>query len=77
MVDEQEGCDWMNVSSGTGSRRQTETKGHKTVVSACVCVRMCVCSYNNQLTNLIKSVKIVVAYVGCTLLEAMHMCYCC
>ena len=36
MVDEQEGCEWMNVSSGTGSPGQTRTKGRKTAV--CVCV---------------------------------------
>ena len=35
MVDEQEGCEWTNVSSGTGSPRQTRTKGRKT--NACVC----------------------------------------
>ena len=35
MVDEQEGCEWMDVSSGTGSPGQTRTKGRKTVV--CVC----------------------------------------
>ena len=32
MADEQEGCEWMNVSSSTG---QTQTKSRKTVV--CVC----------------------------------------
>ena len=32
MVDEQEGCEWMNVSSGTGSPGFTRTKGRKTVV---------------------------------------------
>ena len=35
MVDEQEVCEWMDVSSGTGSPGQTRTKGRKTVV--CVC----------------------------------------
>ena len=38
MVDEQEGCEWMNVSSGTGSPGQTRTKGRKTAVCVCVCV---------------------------------------
>ena len=37
MVDEQEGCEWMNVSSGTGSPGQTRTKGRKTAVCVCVC----------------------------------------
>ena len=32
MVDEQEGCEWMDVSSGTGSPGQTRTEGRKTVV---------------------------------------------
>ena len=36
MVDEQEGCEWMNVSTGTGSPGQTQTKGLKMVV--CVSV---------------------------------------
>ena len=36
MVDEQEGCEWMDVSSGTSSPGKTRTKGCKTVV--CVCV---------------------------------------
>jgi len=36
MVDEQEGCEWMNASSGTGSPVKSQTKGHKMVV----CVRM-------------------------------------
>ena len=38
MVDEQEGCEWMNVSSGTGSPGQTRTKGRKTAVCVCVVV---------------------------------------
>ena len=38
MVDEQEGCEWMTVSSGTFSAGQTRTKGRKTVVCVCVCV---------------------------------------
>ena len=32
MVHEREGCEWMNVSSGTGSPGYTRTKGRKTVV---------------------------------------------
>ena len=38
MVDEQEGCEWMNVSSGTGSPRWTQTKGHKTVVCVIIII---------------------------------------
>ena len=38
MVDEQEGCEWMDVSSGTGSPGQTRTEGRKMVVCVCVCV---------------------------------------
>ena len=37
MVDEQERCEWVNVSSGTGSPGQSWTKGHKMVVCVCVC----------------------------------------
>ena len=38
MVDEQEECEQMDVSSGTGSPGQTWTKGRKTVVCVCVYV---------------------------------------
>jgi len=40
MVDEQEGCEWINVSSGTSSPRQIRTKGCKMVVCVCVCYEM-------------------------------------
>jgi len=32
MVDDQDRCEWVNVSSGTGSPGKSRTKGHKTVV---------------------------------------------
>ena len=35
-VDEQERCEWMNVSSGTGSPGQTWRKSRKMVVCLCV-----------------------------------------
>jgi len=35
MVDDQERCEWMNVSSGTGSPGYFWTKGRKTAV---VCI---------------------------------------
>jgi len=38
MVDEQEECEWMNVSSGIGSPEYSRTKGRKTVVCVCVWV---------------------------------------
>ena len=38
MVDEQEGCEWMNVSSGTGSPGWTRTKGRNGCVYVCVCI---------------------------------------
>jgi len=38
MVDEQEGCEWMDVSSGTGSPGKSRTKGRKKVVCVYVCV---------------------------------------
>jgi len=34
--DDQDGCEWVNVSSGTGP-------GQKAVKRLCVCVRVCVC----------------------------------
>jgi len=40
MVDEQEGCEWINVSSGTGSPGYFQTKGHKSVVCVCVCIAL-------------------------------------
>ena len=43
MVDEQEGCEWMNVSSGTGSPGYTLTKGHKMVL--CVQKKMDHCCF--------------------------------
>jgi len=35
MVDDQNRCEWVNVSAGTGSLGQSRTKGHKTVVVVC------------------------------------------
>jgi len=35
MVDEQEGCEWMDVSSGTGS--QPGSPGQRAVKRSCVC----------------------------------------
>ena len=32
MVDDQDRCEWVNASSGTGSAGQSQTKGCKTVV---------------------------------------------
>ena len=32
MVDDQDKCEWVNISSGTGSHGQAWTKGRKTVV---------------------------------------------
>jgi len=32
MVSEQERCEWINVSSGTGSPGKSRKKGHKVVV---------------------------------------------
>ena len=40
MVDEQEGCERMDVSSGSGSPSLTRTKGRKTVVCVCVVVNV-------------------------------------
>ena len=38
MVDEQEGCEWMDVSSSIGSPGYTRIKGGKAVMCVCVCV---------------------------------------
>ena len=40
MVDEQEGCEWMNVSSSTGRPRQ------RAVTQVCVCVHLCTSSFS-------------------------------
>jgi len=37
MFDDQDGCEWVKVSSGTGPPGQYRTKGHYTVVCVCVC----------------------------------------
>ena len=45
MSDDQDGCEWVNVSSGTSLPAQSRTKAVKQVyVSACVgvCVGVCV-----------------------------------
>jgi len=36
-ADDQDSCEWVNISSGTGSPRYSWTKGHKTVA---VCVML-------------------------------------
>jgi len=43
MIDNQDRCEWVNVSSGTGSPRLSQTKGCKTVivVDAVVVVDKC------------------------------------
>jgi len=38
MSDDQDGCEWVNVSSGTGLPGYYRIKGRKTVVCVCVCV---------------------------------------
>jgi len=38
MVDDQERCEWVNVSSAASSPRQSRTKGHKTIVVVVVVV---------------------------------------
>ena len=37
MIDDHDECEWVNVSSGTGSPGQIP-QSHKTVVCVCVCV---------------------------------------
>jgi len=44
MSDDQDGCEWVNVSSGTSLPAQSRTKAVKQVyVSACVGVCVCGC----------------------------------
>ena len=38
MVDDKDWCEWLNVSSGTGSPGQSQTKGCKTVIVLVVVV---------------------------------------
>jgi len=39
MSDDQDGCEWVNVSFGTGLPGLSRTKGR----NSCVCVHACVC----------------------------------
>jgi len=41
MTDGHNRCEWVNVSSGTGSRRLSQTKSKRAVKRLCACV--CVC----------------------------------
>jgi len=47
MVDDQDTCEWVNISSGTSSPEQSQTKGHITdvvvvvVLSAIIQVNLC------------------------------------
>ena len=46
MIDDHDRCEWVNVSSGTGSPRLSWTKYRraiKTIVCVCVCMCVCVC----------------------------------
>ena len=38
MSDDQYGCEWVNVSSGTSLPGESRQKADKTVVCVCVCV---------------------------------------
>ena len=38
MIDDHDTCEWVNVSSGTGSPKQSRTKGRETVVVVVVVV---------------------------------------
>ena len=49
MVDDQYRCEWVNVSSSTGSPRQSWTKGHKTVVDVVVLAVVVQCFYTAHL----------------------------
>ena len=38
MFDDQDGCDWVNITSGASRPGQSQTKGRQMVVCVCVCV---------------------------------------
>ena len=45
MSDDQDGCEWVSVSSGTGLPGLSRTEVVKRLcVCVCVCVRACVCA---------------------------------
>ena len=51
MVDDQDRCEWVNVSSGTNSPGQSRTKGHKTV-TVFVVVEYCISASLQQFISL-------------------------
>jgi len=60
MSDDQDGCEWVSVSSGTGLPGLSWTKAVKRLcvcVRVCVCVRACMgpCSYERTLHSLLSS----------------------
>ena len=70
MIDDHDECEWVNVSSGTGSPGLSRTKSteRKTVVCMCVCVNQCnnkadssgiwaVKLFSNKLLQLVMSAK--------------------
>jgi len=48
MVDDQDRCEWVNVSSGTGSPGESRTKGSKTVVVVVVVVSLVIMTAGAQ-----------------------------
>jgi len=44
MSDDQDGCEWVNVYSGTGLGLYTRVVPDKRPLNGCVCVCVCVCS---------------------------------
>jgi len=43
MFDDQDGCEWVSVSSGTGLPQATREVPDQRPLSGCVCVCVCVC----------------------------------
>jgi len=43
MSDDQDGCEWVSVSFGTGLPGLSRTKGRNSCVCVHACVRACVC----------------------------------
>ena len=67
MSDDQDGCEWVNVSSGTGLPRLSRTKGN-----GCVCVFLVLAHWGSPGKRAVKRVCVCVSVViNCRLLLNM------
>ena len=51
MIDDQDRCEWVNVSSGTGSPGQSQTKGYKTAALVAPKSAQFACEVNGQMSK--------------------------